>query len=65
MIRNKVISKILKNIGYIVYNNKKISDFITGVKMSINQIFINDFSVFKEMKIDFCKGINVIIGENG
>ena len=33
--------------------------------MSINNIYITNFSVFNDLKIEFCKGINVIIGENG
>ena len=33
--------------------------------MSINSVHIKDFTVFSDLKIEFCKGINVIIGENG
>jgi len=33
--------------------------------MAIDHISIDGFSVFKETEIDFCEGINVIIGSNG
>jgi len=33
--------------------------------MAIRHIAIDGFSVFKKAEIDFCKGINVIIGSNG
>ena len=33
--------------------------------MAIDNIYINNFTVFKDLKIEFCKGINVIIGGNG
>jgi len=33
--------------------------------MAIGCITIDNFSVFKDVKIDFCSGINVIIGNNG
>lgn len=33
--------------------------------MSIKDIFIKNFTVFKEEHLDFSKGINVFIGENG
>lgn len=33
--------------------------------MSIESIELKNFTVFKSLKIDFSKGINIIIGENG
>jgi AAA15 family ATPase/GTPase len=33
--------------------------------MAIKDIYIDNFSVFKDTKIEFCEGINVIIGGNG
>ncbi|MCL1975184.1 MAG: AAA family ATPase [Firmicutes bacterium] len=33
--------------------------------MGISRIAIKNFTVFDELKIDFCEGINVFIGENG
>lgn len=33
--------------------------------MAIRDIFIDKFSVFDNFKLDFCDGINVIIGNNG
>ena len=33
--------------------------------MAIQKISIEDFTVFKNIEIDFCSGINVFIGENG
>ena len=33
--------------------------------MSIERIELNNFTVFKNIKINFSKGINVLIGENG
>lgn len=33
--------------------------------MSIESIELKNFTVFKNLKVDFSKGINVIIGENG
>ena len=33
--------------------------------MSINSIHLNNFTVFKDVKIEFSPGINVFIGENG
>ena len=33
--------------------------------MSANSIKINNFTIFSNFKIDFCKGINILIGENG
>ena len=33
--------------------------------MPIKNFYIDNFSVFKDTKIEFCEGINVIIGENG
>lgn len=33
--------------------------------MALNKISINNFTVFDEIEIDFCGGINVFIGENG
>jgi len=33
--------------------------------MTIKDIYLNKFSVFNDIRIEFCKGINVIIGDNG
>jgi predicted ATPase len=33
--------------------------------MSINKISLNNITVFDELEIDFSKGINVLVGENG
>lgn len=33
--------------------------------MSINKVFLKNFTVFKELELNFSKGINVIIGVNG
>jgi len=33
--------------------------------LSIKEIYIKNFTVFKEEKLEFSKGINVIIGQNG
>ena len=31
----------------------------------LRDIYLNNFSVFKDIKIEFCKGINIFIGDNG
>jgi len=33
--------------------------------MAIKSISIQNFTVFSDIKIDFCEGVNVLIGENG
>ena len=33
--------------------------------MAIQKITVNNFTVFKKMEIEFCSGINILIGENG
>ena len=33
--------------------------------MLIRNIELENFTVFDKVKIDFCKGINVLIGDNG
>ena len=33
--------------------------------MAIQTITIDNFTVFKKLKIEFCSGINILIGENG
>lgn len=33
--------------------------------MAINKVKIENFTVFKDITIDFCSGVNVLIGENG
>lgn len=36
-----------------------------GKNMSIKRIDLNNFTVFKNMTITFCDGVNVLLGENG
>jgi Recombinational DNA repair ATPase (RecF pathway) len=33
--------------------------------VSIESIELRNFTVFKDLKVNFSKGINIIIGENG
>lgn len=33
--------------------------------MSIKKIELNNFTVFEDLELDICEGINVFIGENG
>ena len=33
--------------------------------MAISKICFENFTVFEKIEIDFCDGINVVIGENG
>lgn len=33
--------------------------------MQVKEISIDNFTVFEKIKIDFSKGINILIGENG
>ena len=33
--------------------------------MQVKEISIENFTVFEKLKIDFSKGINILIGENG
>ena len=35
------------------------------IKMAINKVSIENFTVFNKTEIDFCDGMNVFIGENG
>lgn len=33
--------------------------------MALKKIYLENFTVFDKMEIEFCEGINVFIGENG
>jgi recombinational DNA repair ATPase RecF len=33
--------------------------------MGIQKILLTNFTVFEELEIEFCQGINIFIGENG
>lgn len=33
--------------------------------MAINKIYLENFTVFSKLEMDFCNGINLLIGENG
>ena len=33
--------------------------------MALEKIYVNNFTVFENLEIEFCDGINVLIGENG
>ena len=33
--------------------------------MAIQKIILENFTVFKNAELDFCNGVNVLIGENG
>jgi AAA15 family ATPase/GTPase len=35
------------------------------IEMAIEKITLKNFTVFDELEIDFCEGINVLLGENG
>ena len=33
--------------------------------MYIEKVTVKNFTVFENLEIDFCRGINILIGENG
>ena len=38
---------------------------LEGETVSIKKIELENFTVFENMEVSFCKGINVMLGENG
>ena len=63
----------VSNIKKLMYNINRIRFLLLVIKlickgeycMCLRTLHIENYSAFRNLDIDFCKGVNVFIGENG